>query len=198
MTQIAVIASSTGSTRDGDTGLRTQLAVLDCNMAEKVAQTVLAGIGAGTISPCLLPWIPLMRGGDEPGNIKRWAELASAEPDERRRGEYGGLALVFAEAAERKEIWKEALKEWNMKVSQQVLEWQAEARAEGRVEGRAEERAEGILRWLNFRFPSSVPEDVAKSVRALRDLEKLKRLLDTAETTPSLDEFRRVLSNGGS
>src|SRR5208283_1122779 len=71
--------------------------------------------------------IPLMQNGSEPGIITQWLELACAEPDERRRGDYGGLALVFAELAGCRPAWKQALQGWNMQVSQQVLEWQAEA-----------------------------------------------------------------------
>jgi hypothetical protein len=142
-----------------------------------------------------------MHGGGEPGTIERWSALASAEPNERRRAEYAGLALVFAEAADRKEVWKEALKEWNMKVSQTVLEWQAEARAEGRAEGRAEEaadkQAESILRLLGLRFPGGIPTDLAEGIRAVRDLGKLDQWFDAAATAPSLEEFRRVVNNGG-
>jgi hypothetical protein len=36
--------------------------------------------------------------------------------------------VVFAEAAGRKNLWKEALKEWNMIESEQVLEWMTEFR----------------------------------------------------------------------
>ena len=130
-----------------------------------------------------------MRGGDEPAIIKRWIELALLEPDERRRGEYGGLALVFAEAADRKAIWKEALKEWNVKVSQTVLEWQAEARAEN--------QAESILLLLNERFSEGVPTDVADAIRSVRDLEKLTHWFKAAVKVTSIEEFRHVLSNGG-
>ena len=197
-----IVVNLTGrgnSARDmklGDSGIRTLLGIVDFDLEEKEADTVLDGIAAGTLGRALLPWIALMRGGDQQGTIARWKELALQEPNEGRRGEYGGLALVFAEAPGRQPIWKEALKEWNVKVSQTVLEWQAEARAEGRAEGRAEERAESILRWLNFRFPGSVPEELAQSVRATRDLEKLQRLLDSVTIVSSLEDFRRVLNNG--
>jgi hypothetical protein len=63
-----------------------------------------------------------MHGGAETGIIQRWIELASQEADSRRRGDFGGLALVSAEAAKRLPVWKEALKEWNVIESQQVLE----------------------------------------------------------------------------
>jgi hypothetical protein len=166
-------------------------------MAEKDAQAALDGIAAGTVARCLLSWIPLMQGGGEAAIIERWKELASAEPDERRRGEYGGLALVFAEAAGHSSSWNAALKEWNVKLSQTVLQWQAEARAEGRAEGRAENQADSILLLLTERFPGGVPADIADQVRAVRDLEKLTRWFKAAVAVSSVEEFRRTLSNGG-
>ena len=51
-------------------------------------------IAAGRTARCLLPWIPLMRGGDHFVIINRWKELAAAEPDVHHRADFGGLALV--------------------------------------------------------------------------------------------------------
>ncbi len=95
--------------------------------AEEDAAATLAGIASGELSRGLLPWIPLMRGGEEPTIIMEWRSLALEELNAQRRGDYGGLALVFAELAGRRPVWREALEGWNMQVSQQVLEWQAEA-----------------------------------------------------------------------
>ena len=80
-----------------------------------------------------------------------------------------------------------------MKVSQQVLEWQAEARAEGRAEG----LVAAILKVLASRFPSGVPADLAASIRGTRDLEKLEQWTVAAVNSATLEEFRRVISNGG-
>lgn len=102
--------------------VRTCLQVVERNLAEEDAAATLAGIAAGQLGACLLPLIPLMRGGAEPGIIAQWKPLALAEPDERRRGDYGGLALVFAELAGCWPQWHQALEGWNVEVSQQVLE----------------------------------------------------------------------------
>ena len=48
----------------------------------------------------------------------------------------------------------------------------------------------------NERFPQSVPTEVADAVRAVRDLEKLTRWFKAAVKVTSIEEFRRVLSNG--
>ena len=76
-----------------------------------------------------------------------------------------------------------------MKVSQQVLEWQAE--------GRAEERIESILQILATRFPDGVPADIVEAIRTTRDLTKLRGWTTSAANASSLDEFRRALQNGG-
>ena len=91
-----------------------------------------------------------------------------------------------------------------MKVSQQVLEWQAvaeqrgraEGRAEGRTEGRAEGRAEGgaesLLRLLGRRFSAPVPPDLATTIRASKDTTQLDQWFDAAITAASLEDFRRL------
>ncbi len=127
----AVVVNLTGrghTSRDmtlRQTGIRTHLAVREVNLAEGDAAETLAGVASGALARCVLPWIPLMHGGGEASIITRWKELAGLEPDARRRSDFGGLAVVFAEAAGHREVWKEALKEWSMIESQQVLEWMA-------------------------------------------------------------------------
>jgi hypothetical protein len=79
------------------------------NLADEDAGTTLQAIAAGVWQRCLLPWIPLMRGGDDAGIIAQWKELAQAEPDLARRADFAGLALVFAEPAGCKSLWRQAL-----------------------------------------------------------------------------------------
>lgn len=173
-----------------DTGLRTCLQVVERNLAEEDAAATLAGIAAGQIGGCLLPLIPLMRGGAEAGIIDQWKNLALAEPDERRRGDYGGLALVFAERAGCWPLWHQALEGWNVEVSQQVLAWQAEAEKRGRSAGKVEGKAEAVLRLLERRFGVPVPQDLADVIRTTRDEALLDRLLDVSFAAVSLDDFR--------
>src|SRR5262249_29374458 len=147
-------------------------------LCDEDAAGVLEAIAEGRASRCLFPWIPLMRGGDGVGIIQRWIELASQEPDSRRRGDYGGLALVFAEAAERLAVWKEALKEWNVIESQQVLEWMAMGEAKGEVKT--------LLSVLAELFPPGAPGDLEATIRAAADPEQLRRWLLTAVKADSL------------
>ena len=127
----AVAVNLTGRGRTAElrltgTGLRTCLEVVERNLAHEAAAAELEGIAAGIVARCVLPWIALMQGGDDPAILERWKEVAGTEPDARRRLEYGGLALVFAEAAHREFLWKEGAKGWNMRESRVVAEWIAE------------------------------------------------------------------------
>ncbi len=109
-------------------GMRTSLTVEERDLVEEDAVSILAGIASGAMARCLLPFVPLMQGGAEAGIIQQWLQLASVEPDARLRGDYGGLALVFAETANCRPVWQQDLQGWNVVQSQQVLEWMAEER----------------------------------------------------------------------
>ena len=150
-------------------GLVTQLGVRERNLATENGAATLRAVAARRAPAVVLPFIPLMRGGDEVGIIERWLTLASAEPDERRRADYGGLARVFATAADRRAVWDEALKGWNVIRCSVVEEWQAEALARGLAEGRNEGRIEALLELLQACF-KEVPEDLVGAIRATGDL----------------------------
>ena len=153
----------------GPSGPRTQLQVVERNLIDEDATATLAGVAGGRIARAVLPWIPLMRDGGEPGIMERWKELALAEPDGRRRAEYGALALVFAEPAGRRPLWKQALEKWNMTESQQVLEWMAEGEAKGQLR-----EARALLRdLLEDRF-GPLPEALAQRIEAANDITRLR------------------------
>ena len=166
----------------GTTAVRTCLGVAERDLEAEDAAAVLAGIAAGTIASCLLPFIPLMQGGAEAAIMAEWLRLAALETDARRRGDYGGLAMVLAEAAGRRDVWTQALKGWNVIQSQQVLEWMAEGKVEGKVES--------ILRLLELKF-QAVPPEVTAAVRGTSDLAQLGRWFDAAVTAGSLEAFRQ-------
>ncbi len=146
------------------------------------AVTVLRAIRRGQVTRAVLPWIPLLTGGDEPIIMKRWKELAALEPDSRKRSDYGALALVFAEAAGRHAAWKQALEGWNMIESQQVLEWQQEARVA--------EAAQKLLRLLELKF-TTVPPELADKIRATTELVILNDWFDAAVPARSLKQIRQ-------
>src|SRR5437773_5707723 len=97
--------------------------------------------------------------------IERWKDLAQAELEARRRADYAGLALVFAELTDCRPAWKQALEGWNVEQSQQVLEWQAEAEQRGRGLGKAEGKGDALLQLLELRFPPALPAELATAIR---------------------------------
>jgi hypothetical protein len=70
-----------------------------------------------------------------------------------------------------------------------VLEWQEQARGET--------WAEAILTVLAARFPSEFPTDLAVWIARTHNRTTLKRLLQVAAVSPSVEEFRRVFTGGG-
>ena len=118
-----------GSSRPGCPALRFHLVTR--NLREEDAALTLDGIAAGTISRCLLSWISLMRGGAEPDIMERWKTIAATEPNSAHRATYGLLVTIFAELTGCADLWRSALKEWDMRESTLVNEWKAEWMAEG-------------------------------------------------------------------
>jgi hypothetical protein len=132
-----------------------------------------------------------MQGGADPAIIQQWLQVASAEPDARRRGDYGGLALVFAEAAGCRPLWKQALQGWNMVQSQQVEEWMAEGEARGEVKGEIRGKAGMLLRLLRSQH-GPIPADLEAAVRAVTDPATLDQWGDLLLTSPTLAAFRQA------
>ena len=121
-----------------------ELTILRRTLADEDAAAVVAGVAAGAVSPWVLGWVPLMRGGGEAGIIVPWrAEAEGRRPDQRDRADLGTIALVFAALARRRPAWQAGLRGWNMQTNPYLDEIRAEVRAETRVAALAEGRAEG-------------------------------------------------------
>jgi hypothetical protein len=170
------------------TGIRTLLGVAERDLADRDAAATLDGIAAQTIAPCVLPWIPLMKNGAEAAIIQQWLELAGREQESKRRSDYGGLALVFAEAADRRSVWEKAPEGWNVTDSQVVLEWMARGRVEGLLQG----QANSLLQVLARRFPPGAPAQMESTIRATADVQRLQAWLDAALAADSLEAFRQA------
>jgi len=152
---------------------------------EEDAAATLARIASGDLSRCVLPWVTLMKGSGTPATIEEWKRLADLEPNPPLRLEYGADALVFAELADVQREWKQALEGWNVRVSQQVLEWQAEAEVKTR-------RAD-VLRLLEKRCKATVPRDLSETIQTTEDMNLLLRWFDAAADASSFDEFRAAI-----
>jgi hypothetical protein len=167
--------------------LNTSLLLKECNLSTCSAAETMEQIAQRKQGRVILPWIPLMHGGGESGIIERWKEIASAEPNSQRRADYGGLVLVFADAANCWEAWKLALKEWNMIESRQVKEWQEQALRKGRIDD--------VLGILREKF-GNLPADLPSHLETIDDANVVRQLLFKAATVASLDDFKRMLPNG--
>jgi hypothetical protein len=172
----------------GESGVELRLQIIQRTLREEDAAATLAGVAAGQLARCILPWVPLMRGGGEPGIIEMWKRCAVGEPESRLRSDYAGLALVFAELARVKSEWLAGLEGWNMLESQQVLEWQMLAKVD------TQRRA--LLRLLELRFPVPLPAELLSTIKTTNDLGQLSRWFDAAAVSPSLDTFRVAVQNG--
>ena len=196
-----VVLNLTGNGRSSqnmrwtEAGFGTELTVLERNLASENADELLAGIEAGRWSRCVLPWVPLMTGGADPGIIERWKALAVAESDSRRRADFAGLARIFASAAGREAVWDAALEGWNVIESKVVNEWIAMGRAEGEARGEAKGRiaqAVALLISILEAKYGRIASDLESQIRGTSDLSKLETWVSLAAITATLDEFHRA------
>ena len=166
-----------------DIGLRLALKIL--TLRNEDAAALLDAIAAGTHSRCLLPWIPLMRGGGETGNIERWKEIAGAEPDAKLRSDYGILAKTFARLMDYADTWLHALKEWNV-IESPV--WK-----EIRTEGALETRRSDLVRGIELRFQAPLPAELRTAIENSTDLAELLRWLEAMFSAPTLEAYRAAI-----
>jgi hypothetical protein len=207
-TVVGVVMNLTGPPQQGrwemaapdfaDLGLQLNCRVL--TLREMDGRALLEEIATGTTARCILPWFPLMRGGDDVELIARWRQVAEQEPDARLRGDYGGLALVFADLADRREVWEKGLEGWNVEVSQVVEKWKADARAEGLRQGRDEglrqgrdegillARREVLLDEFRDRFSQGIPEEVREAINRQTDPQVLREWLHRVRAADTLEK----------
>ncbi len=160
-----------------EAGLTTELKVVERNLETESADELLAGIEAGRVSRCLLPWVPLMAGADNPALVDRWKVLAEAEPASQRKAEFGGIALLFAGRVGRKGLWEAKLEGWNVEESIVVNEWMAKGEARGRAAGRAEAVRALVLNLGAKRF-GPAPTNVGDELRSIGEYERLERIAE--------------------
>jgi hypothetical protein len=161
--------------------------------AKVSAGQTLAEVRAGQTARCLLPWLPLMKDGNNPETMTGWKEAAEQEPDHSVRSTYAGLALVFADLADCLTEWKQGLEGWNMKESRIIEAWRDEGRQEGRQEGRLETLRAILLRLLARRFPDASSSEVTAAVQSQISADELMRWLDLLDTVESLEAFRTAI-----
>lgn len=157
------------------TGLTTHLGVIERNLEAEPAADLVAGIESKRWSLGLLPWVPLMAGGDDPALIDRWKALADGEPSARRRSELSGLAILFATRAGRKVVWDDKLRGWNVETPAFVQEWIDVGIERGEARGRVAGVAETVRELGTDRF-GPPPAEAEAALAAITDRDRLKRI----------------------
>lgn len=189
----AAVVNLTGNGRTsrvmnfGD-GIRLSLEVREVNLASLEAAPLLEGIAAGKQALALLPWVPLLRGGNEPASIEQWKSAAALEPDAARRSDYASLTVVLADLVEAGTVWAQALEEWSVKESRFVAQWQAAGEQRGQQMG----KAAYLIELLEGRF-KKIPSTVSSRIKATEDMAQLDEWFKAAITVPTLAEFRKLL-----
>ena len=156
-------------------------------MRDEPAATTLTAIADGTVSLCMLSWIPLMRGSGDPNIIQQWRQLADREADLNRRTDLGILARNWLRllSDDVRQAWQEMLKEFNVTKSP-FLE-------EVRAEERLKTKQKDLLRGIQLRFRTTVPPELVDVVNTATDENDLDRWIEASYTTNNLDEFRAAV-----
>ncbi len=169
-------------------GFGTRHVPLVWNVADDSAAGRLASVESGQVSWGILFWLPLMAGGDDEAIIARWRQRALAVED-RRRGDLGTIALVFAELAGRYAAWTKGLEGFDMTESKVVNSWIEKA-----VEQKGLEDARHFLiRLLERKFPGQVLPEVIATINAQPSMSMLQDWFDQASQVTALADFVRVL-----
>lgn len=156
----------------GVPGCELRFKILQRTLRDENAGETLAEIAAGHASRWLLPWIPLMRDGDQSGIMEQWRQAAEMESDVRARAILATLTRLFSELADRATPWHLALEGWDVQKSM----FAESLREEGREEGRIQAQQEDLLALLTDKF-GSLPDDVVQRIRATKDGIKLSAAL---------------------
>ncbi len=158
-------------------GCRLELVILRRHLVDENGANLITDVARGNTSPWLLPWVPLMRGGDESAIISNWLREARRLSDQRDRADLGSLTLLFATLAGCRPAWNHGLRGlrgWNMKTSPFLDEIRAEGRAEG--------IRDLVYRQGRQKFGKAPTRKQQKALEAITDLARLEalagRLLD--------------------
>ncbi len=158
-------------------------------LADQDAIATLTAIAENRCGLCILPWIPLMRGGDRPEVIALWKEQAERVKDRARRLDYGAIAAAFAELTGCDAVWRKELEGWQVEESRVVNEWitKAEAKAEVKATRR------NFMAVVENRFPGGVSTELTAAVEQQSDLKELSRWVVVAATAADLGQVKSAL-----
>jgi hypothetical protein len=170
-----------------DRGTRVEPLVI--NLEKVSAVSTLADIAAGKLSLCILPWMPLMAGGSDPGLIEEWKRLAETETDLEKRAQYRLLALAFAELIRGQINWYQALEKWIVLESKLIGGY----KREGKLQGIVETTRANLLELVRGRFEDPVPEKIRLTVEGTNDPDILDRWFKVAVRATSLADVLKAM-----
>jgi len=133
--------------------------------------------------PPLLPFVPVLQGGDNEAMVRRALHELRADAQLR---DLESLLAFFASFVLKRELIQQIMR-WDMIVLEESPWYQEIIKR-----GAHRERVRTLLRILHKRFPT-VPPDLPDRLAGL-DMLTLDDLMDTAITTPSLDEFLQAVA----
>jgi len=160
-------------------------------LRDEDAGVTVGQVAAGTISPWVLAWLPLMHGGADPGIIEAWTIEAGKVPGERDRRILAHLTLTFAALARRRAAWGR-LEGWAVIKSDYLEELREEVRAEARVEGALQTLREAVLSLGRLRFGKTASRKQKAQLNAVTDLAHLKRMHDSLLAAVSWDDLLAI------
>jgi hypothetical protein len=153
------------------------------------AAVTLRDITAGAISRWLLAWLPLMRGGTEPGIIQAWRVEAVKIGDKNFLGTLAGLTLTFARLADHQPVWQRGLEGIDVVKSPYLEELREQVRTLARSEGEVEGLRKAVSRLGRQRFGKAASRKQKGQLQTITDVAHLERLLDKIMTATSWQEL---------
>jgi predicted transposase YdaD len=141
---------------------------------------------------CLMPFVPLMRYGEE---LVESADslLYESHLSRRDRADMLTAMTIFSGLVSEKLPQMLVSKRRDIMIESAAYDIiKQEGRQEGRQEGKTEEAREGILDTLEARF-EVVPESIARGLRGIEELGVLKALRRSSVKVGTLDEFKELL-----
>jgi hypothetical protein len=101
---------------------------------------------------------------------------------------------VFADMADRTQVWQTGLEGFDMKESVVIRQWRQEGKAEGLAMGALTNARAAVVSVLQARFPDvSVSEGVRTALERTADIQQLTDWLRQAALIPSPGDFERLL-----
>jgi hypothetical protein len=159
------------------------------NVRQESAQKTLDRIDRQELGLCILVWIPLMAGADDPEVVRCWRTLALRQEQLHLRADYVALARVFAQMAgpQRQQVWETELEGFNVQESTLLRQW--------RKDGKLEAARAAVVKVLQARFPTiPVPDGVRSALEENTDVQQLDDWLCEAAVTASPADFERFLT----